>query len=746
MVARIEPARRRHGIPSPAVDSAPVLALLLLLLSWLAPARAGDGPTEVTVWHAYRGEERAALEQLLDAYGAAHPELRIVPLAVPYDSYFSKLEAAAPRGNGPDLFIAAHERIGAWQATGLVEPFPAGEDTSDLHPATVRALTYDDRLQGLPLAYKCLALFWNRDLIDHPPATTDELVAMLPGLTGDKRFGLVYVHTDAYFHAPWMHGFGGGVFDASDVEGHGKVALDQPGNAAALAFVLDLQDRGFLPEEPTSALVTDLFNEGRAAMVISGPWFLGEIGSQVHFGVAALPTVSATGQPAAPYLTVEGAFVSAYAKHASAARDLARYLAAPEAARVRAVQGRQAVTSQIAAADPAIATDPILSAFRTQLDAAVPMPSVPEMAATWEPQARALRRVTRHALTPEAAAKAAQQEYDIVSRPPPPATSPVPYLVVTGLALLGALGWFGPQVWRARRAVLQWRFAYAYVAPAALSMFALVVVPFVLGAAVSLFAYRDGQFTFVGLANFANIIFARDWPLTSPLSFWFTLAVTVLWTVSNVFLHVSIGLVLAMILREPWLRVRGVYRVLLILPWAVPNYITALIWKGMFHRQFGAINGFLEWIGVGTVSWFSQFSTAFAANLVTNTWLGFPFMMVVTLGALQSIPRDLEQAAEVDGANAWQRFRHVTLPLLAPALLPAVILGSVWTFNMFNIIYLVSGGEPDGSTEILISEAYRWAFTRGHRYGYASAYAVLIFFVLLGYSRLMNKVSGQKVL
>ena len=81
--------------------------------------------------------------------------------------------------------------------------------------------------------------------------------------------------------------------------------------------------------------------------------------------------------------------------------------------------------------------------------------------------------------------------------------------------------------------------------------------------------------------------------------------------------------------------------------------------------------------------------------------------------------------------------------LLTPALLPAVILGSVWTFN---IIYLVSGGDPDGATEILISEAYRWAFTRGHRYGYASAYAVLIFFVLLGYSRLMNKVSGQKVL
>jgi len=117
---------------------------------------------------------------------------------------------------------------------------------------------------------------------------------------------------------------------------------------------------------------------------------------------------------------------------------------------------------------------------------------------------------------------------------------------------------------------------------------------------------------------------------------------------------------------------------------------------------------------------------------------------VVTLGALQAIPRDLEEAAEVDGANRWQRFRHVTLPLLKPALLPAVILGSVWTFNMFNIVYLVSAGEPDGGTEILISEAYRWAFTREAQYGYAAAYAVLIFAVLILYSLVTDRLTGRK--
>jgi arabinogalactan oligomer/maltooligosaccharide transport system permease protein len=262
------------------------------------------------------------------------------------------------------------------------------------------------------------------------------------------------------------------------------------------------------------------------------------------------------------------------------------------------------------------------------------------------------------------------------------------------------------------------------------AMAILVFVPFTVGAAMSLFAYDGARWTFVGARNFIDILGARDVPVTDPLSFYFTLAVTALWTVCNVALHALVGVTLALLLRDPLLKLRGVYRVLLIVPWAVPNYITALIWKGLFHRQFGAINALLAALGVQPISWFSRFWTAFAANVATNVWIGFPFMMVVTLGALSRIPKELEEAAALDGATRWQRLRHVTLPLLAPALLPAIALGAVWTFNMFNIVFLVSGGEPDGATDILVSQAYRWAFTRGHRYGYAAAYAVLIFAIL----------------
>jgi len=284
-----------------------------------------------------------------------------------------------------------------------------------------------------------------------------------------------------------------------------------------------------------------------------------------------------------------------------------------------------------------------------------------------------------------------------------------------------------------------------WILPAFVAMTLLVMVPFLVGATVAFFE-TDGQtWSFVGLAHFLDILLARDFPLTSPLSFWSTLVVTVGWTVANLFFHVAIGVALALLLREPWVRMRGAFRATLILPWAVPSYITALIWKGMFHRQFGAINGILVAVGAEPVSWFGSFATAFAANLTTNTWLGFPFMMVVTLGALSAIPRELEEAAEVDGAGWMTRFRHITLPLLKPALLPAIVLGSVWTFNQFNVIYLVSAGEPDGSTDILVSQAYRWAFTRGHRYGYAAAYALLIFGVLVLYGRTANRLAGRKV-
>jgi len=336
-----------------------------------------------------------------------------------------------------------------------------------------------------------------------------------------------------------------------------------------------------------------------------------------------------------------------------------------------------------------------------------------------------------------------------IDEPKPPPADARPYGVV--LVVLLSLGTYflvmqvrrgirGQEAMRARLTGFHARAALPYLLPGLLAVAVLVFAPLIVGAGISLYTHEHGSFTFSGLENFRRILFPPFERAFQSRSFYFALGVTVLWTLTNVVLHVTLGVLLALLLRPSWNRLRTMYRLLLILPWAIPNYITALMWKGMFNAQVGAVNVLLSPFGFEGYNWFDKFLPSFTANLVTNTWLGFPFMMVVTLGALQSIPGELEEAATLDGASRWQRFRLVIFPHVSPALLPAVILGSVWTFNMFNIIYLVSSGEPNSQTDILISEAYRWAFERGQQYGYAAAYSVLIFFFLLFYSRTTERL------
>jgi len=310
---------------------------------------------------------------------------------------------------------------------------------------------------------------------------------------------------------------------------------------------------------------------------------------------------------------------------------------------------------------------------------------------------------------------------------------------------------FARRTWSA---LLKYRAAYGFVVPAMIGMIFLVFFPFLYGVVLSFTnqtLYNVNQPLYdlwVGVDNYISIVTDFDVVRTADdgsrsinfHNFYWTLGFTILWTVSNVSIGVTLGLILALILNTKSLFAKPLYRIILILPWAVPNYITALIWKGMFHKQFGVINQVIQMFGGQPISWVDTWYTSFFAVLATNGWLSFPFMMVISLGALQAIPADLYEAARVDGAGRWQAFRFVTLPSIKPALVPAVILSVVWTFNMFNIIYLVSQGEPAGATEILITDAYKIAFEQ-YRYGYAAAYSVVIFLILMAYGIWQNRVT-----
>jgi arabinogalactan oligomer/maltooligosaccharide transport system permease protein len=154
----------------------------------------------------------------------------------------------------------------------------------------------------------------------------------------------------------------------------------------------------------------------------------------------------------------------------------------------------------------------------------------------------------------------------------------------------------------------------------------------------------------------------------------------------------------------------------------------------MFNSEYGAVNLILDKFFSVQISWLSTEWGAFAACLITNIWLGFPFMMIIALGGLQSIPDELYEAADIDGAGSWHKFRNITAPLLKPVMVPAITLGVIWTFNNFNVVWLVSnGGEPSDTTHILVSWVYKSAFTY-FRMGYAAAFSMIIFIMLLIFS------------
>jgi arabinogalactan oligomer/maltooligosaccharide transport system permease protein len=198
----------------------------------------------------------------------------------------------------------------------------------------------------------------------------------------------------------------------------------------------------------------------------------------------------------------------------------------------------------------------------------------------------------------------------------------------------------------------------------------------------------------------------------------------------TVFAQFVLGLLCALALHHPKVRGRSVYRILLVLPYAMPSFAMLLVWTDMFNQDFGLINRLL---GLN-VDWLGQAWTARLAVILVQLWLGYPYMFLVATGALQAIPRELGEAAEIDGASGWQRLRRVTLPLLLVALSPLLISSFAYNFNNFNAIRLTTEGGPFpptdsavGATDLLITYTYRVAFGgSGAQFGFAAALSLYI--------------------
>ena len=257
---------------------------------------------------------------------------------------------------------------------------------------------------------------------------------------------------------------------------------------------------------------------------------------------------------------------------------------------------------------------------------------------------------------------------------------------------------------------------YLLLLPSLVPILILSVFPLVRGMYLGFTDARAGRNVdvhFTGLANYRELIHDD--------LFWSSFKIGLLWAFGVTVLQFVLALGLALLLNER-LRFRGVARVLAVVPWAMPPVVVGILWKLVYHPDAGLLNEIFHRVGADGLrtNWLGDFSTALPAVIVVGVWAGMPQTTVVLLAGLQGVPSDLHEAAAIDGAGSWQRFRQVTLPALAPVIVTITSLDFIWNFNSFGLVYVLTAGGPGGKTMLPMLFAYEEAFRYGN-YGYAAA-------------------------
>ncbi|MEW9698201.1 carbohydrate ABC transporter permease [Paenibacillus sp. SI8] len=279
-------------------------------------------------------------------------------------------------------------------------------------------------------------------------------------------------------------------------------------------------------------------------------------------------------------------------------------------------------------------------------------------------------------------------------------------------------------------------YAYLLLSPAVIFTLFLTILPLIFGILIAFTNYSGPNHLppkhlvdWVGFESFTNLFKLKAWSYT----FYNVVGWTIVWAILTTATTYFVGLLYAIMINYKPIRLKRMWRTIYILPWAIPAFVTILIFRNLFNAQFGPLNAYLRLAGFDPIPWLSDPTWAKITLILVNTWLGFPFWMALMSGVLTNIDRDMYEAAEVDGASAWQKFTSITLPLVLFATAPLLIMSFAGNLNNFNIIYLFTEGGPvnvnysyAGSTDILISWIFKLTLQQ-NQFNTASVVSIIIF-------------------
>lgn len=739
----------------------PIVCILFTLVSH---AKAQE-PVTITYWRPTYDVERDATVKLIQGFEAQYPHIRIN--MVPTSSYEEKIKTALAGGVGPDIMAVDGPLIAFYAYQGALislDSYYTSENLTDFIPATLEEITWNDQVWTGPLNNSSIAVYYNMDMFEkagiQPPQevsqawTWDEYVTNIKEVTRVNRtpdsvlwglqFGIGINEFASYAEMPWLWQTDGQVMREDGMQAAGY--LDSPASIRGLEIFQDLFQKHRIASVEE---ITEGFVSGKAATTISGPWsvrFYREVYPDFRYGIMPLPRDTRQVTPCGSWHMA----ITSQSKHPDEAWLFIDWMTGAEGAKrwYEATRNLPARHSTYEAFED-LSTYP-MRIFSDQVRfTARPRPVTPvypvvtdAVAQTFQSAAyglpasdiltRAAQRIDKEIAYEQIAAQGQQMPRSIVF------TIGLGCLLVVGFLILKLHRASQDRTETYRLKDMLW--GYGLVAPAVGGILVFVIIPMFVALYLSFhhpYVFRpEAPMAFVGLANYGQLF-------NDPI-FWQSLWNSAYFTLVVVPVQTGVALGLALLIRE---KIKGVaiFRSAFFVPVVTSMVVVAIIWRLLYNVDAGVFNGLITQLGVPKQLFLASTAQAMPAVMAMSVWKSCGFFMLIFLAGLQAIPEELYEAAKVDGATWWHRFRHITLPMLNQSMLFVLVITSMDAMKLFAPIFVMTNGGPLHSTTVIVYYIYKAMFLF-LKIGYASAMAFVLFGIILAITLIQMRILKREAM